>query len=73
MNEKRRRLSDKIMDAHEQACIEDKIDVADALLRALEVELSAAGGKPGADKRRATAELEQVYARHEKARDTARR
>lgn len=66
--DQRRRLSDKIIEAHAQACAEGKMDVADALLRALEIDASAIGGRPGADKRASTALLEEAYARHEKAR-----
>lgn len=69
----RRRLSDKIIDAHQQACDEGKLEVADALLKALEVDLSAIGGTPGADQRRSTEELEQAYARHDKARRSSGR
>jgi len=39
-----RRLSDKIVVAHKQACVEHKPVVAEHLLRALEAELSAIGG-----------------------------
>ncbi len=39
-----KRLSDKIIAAHEQACAQGKVDVAHHLLQALEMELSAIGG-----------------------------
>lgn len=39
-----RRLSDRIVGAHEQACAQGKAEVARALLQALELELSAIGG-----------------------------
>ena len=38
-----RRLSDKIGEAHRQACAENKRDVAEHLFRALEADLSALG------------------------------
>lgn len=41
-----RRLSDMIMAAHEQACLQGKADLARCLLQALELELSAHGGRP---------------------------
>lgn len=68
----RRRLSDKIVEAHAQACTEGKLEVAEALLRALELDASAIGGRPGADKRDSTALLQEVFARHEKAKAGAR-
>lgn len=40
-----RRLSDKIIDAHQVACEEGKREVAKLLLDALEVDLSAIGGE----------------------------
>lgn len=70
--DKRRRLSDKIIEAHAQACDEGKLDVADALLRALEVDASAVGGRPGADKRKSTEVLEAAYQRHDQARKAAK-
>jgi hypothetical protein len=39
-----KRLSDKIIAAHEQACAQGKAEVARHLLQALEMELSAIGG-----------------------------
>jgi hypothetical protein len=66
MNE-RRRLSDKIMEAHSQACADAKMSVAEILLKALETELSAIGGSK-ADLRQATEMLEAAFARHEEAR-----
>lgn len=71
--EQLRRLSDKIIAAHTQACEEGRIDVAEALLRALEVDASAIGGRPGADKRKSTAMLEAVYQRHDQAKAAAKR
>lgn len=44
------RLSDKIAAAHQQACAQNKSDVARHLLQALELELSSHGG-PKRDER----------------------
>lgn len=62
-----RRLSDKIILAHGQACDEGRIDVADALLRALEVEQSVFGGPSAKDQRQSNPLLIAAYARHEQA------
>ena len=67
---KHRRLSDKIMLAHEQACSEYKIDVAALLLQALELDLSSIGG-PQSENREATELLEAVFDRHEKAKSNS--
>ncbi|HEY4135036.1 MAG TPA: hypothetical protein VGO34_07455 [Alphaproteobacteria bacterium] len=62
-----RRLSDKIIQAHTQACDERKMDVAEALLRALEIDQSAFGGFNRDDKRQSNPLLVAAYARHEQA------
>lgn len=62
-----RRLSDKIIQAHGQACDEGRLDVADALLRTLEVEQSAFGGPQSSDKRQSNPLLIAAYERHEQA------
>lgn len=62
----RRRLSDKIIDAHEVACQKGRMEVADVLLQALELELSAIGGRH-VDNRSDMAALEEAYARHQAA------
>ena len=62
-----RRLSDKIILAHGQACDEGRLDVADALLRALEIEQSVFGGPQNQDKRQSNPLLVAAYARHEQA------
>ena len=62
-----RRLSDKIITAHAQACAEGKLEVADTRLRALEIDLSAIGGKP-TENRDATEVLEAAFKRHQEAR-----
>ena len=66
--EPRRRLSDKIIEAHGQACTEDKIEVAALLLQALEVDLTAFGHGLR-DKRQNTEMLEAAYACHEAVKD----
>lgn len=68
-----RRLSDKILAAHTQACEEGRLDVAEALLRALEIEQSAFGGYQSSDKRKSTALLDAAYQRHEQAKANGRR
>ena len=60
-----RRLSDKIILAHKQACDEGKQEVATLLLQALEFDLSQFGGKLS-ENRQATEMLEAAFALHEK-------
>ena len=68
MNETpRRRLSDKIFDAHAKSLEEGRMDVADLLLQALEMELSAIGGQKS-ESRETMEELEEAFVRHEEAR-----
>ena len=67
--EERRRLSDKIIAAHEQACADENLEVAEILLRALEVDLSAIGGSQQ-ENRKSTELLEEAFARHEKLRSS---
>ncbi len=62
---KMRRLSDKIMLAHAQACNEGNKEVADLLLKALEVDLSAIGGK-NKENRQSTEMLEAAFELHDK-------
>jgi hypothetical protein len=62
-----RRLSDKIIAAHRQACDEDKMDVADMLLQALEVDLSSIGGAKS-ESRESIEMLEEAFIRHHDAR-----
>jgi hypothetical protein len=40
----RQRLSDKILEAHFRACEAGRVDVAEILLKALEIEITAFGG-----------------------------
>ena len=65
-----RRLSDKIIAAHGQACAEGRLDVAECLLNALEIDLSAFGGKKP-DNRQNTEVLEAAYERHRAAQRAA--
>ena len=66
--EKARRLSDKIIEAHEHALRSGKMDVADQLMKALVTDLSAIGGdKP--EYRTAMETIERVFQRHEAARN----
>lgn len=46
-----RRLSDKIVSAHQHACEQGKVDVARHLLHALESELSGFGGNDADEQR----------------------
>ena len=59
-----KRLSDKIIAAHEQACEQGKAEVARHLLQALEMELSAIGG-PNADTRDVDAAVAAAFQRQE--------
>lgn len=61
-----RRLSDKIVEAHEQACAQGKAEVARHLLQALELELSAFGGRNAQEQRDFDQAVEDAYARQRK-------
>jgi len=58
-----RRLSDKIVAAHAQACEQEKAEIAEMLMRSLELDLSAVGGSQ-MDRRNATEVLEDAFERH---------
>ena len=60
----RRRLSDKIIDAHAQALDEGKTHIAELLLRALEADLSSVGGAK-AEKRQSVEEPAAAFERHD--------
>jgi hypothetical protein len=64
--EKMRRLSDKILLAHEQACKEDRAEVAKILLEALEMDLSTMGGDKSENREDMT-KLEEAFERHNAA------
>ena len=61
-----RRLSDKLVEAHTIACAEEKGDVAEILLRALEGELEELGKYDG-EHRRSMEMQEEAFVRHRKA------
>jgi len=61
--ENMRRLSDKILLAHEQACDENRSEVAKLLLEALELDLSTMGGDKS-ENREDMSKLENAFERH---------
>ncbi len=63
-----RRLSDKIVEAHKLACEEGKMEVAEILLQALEVDLSAIGGDQ-MEFREDTENIAAAFQRHAQAKD----
>lgn len=58
-----RRLSDAIVEAHEVACDEGKKEIADLLLEALELDLSAIGGVQ-TEHRDSLGYVERAFERH---------
>jgi hypothetical protein len=58
-----RRLSDKILAAFNQACDRHEFEVAELLLRALEITLTRMGGYNRADKRENMDPLSEAFAR----------
>ncbi len=60
-----RRLSDKIIHAHKQACEEGAVEVARLLFDALEMQLTSIGGSL-ADKRKEMPEVNEAYELHHK-------
>ncbi len=67
-----RRLSDKILAAFDQACDRGEIEVAELLLRALELTLTRAGGKGHVDKRGELGPVVDAYARLKQRRNRLR-
>ena len=61
-----RRLSDKLVDAHTLACDEGRQDIAELILRALEIELTALGTHDG-EHRRSMELQEDAFVRHRQA------
>ena len=61
-----RRLSDKIIAAHLQACDEGKLDAAELLLQALQVDLTGRGGA-NTENREATEMIAAAFERHSAA------
>jgi hypothetical protein len=58
-----RRLSDKLLAAFDQACERRELDVAELLIKALELTLTRAGGKGNIDKRQELGPVVEAYAR----------
>lgn len=63
METPQRRLSDKILAAFNQACDHGEIEVAELLVRALELTLTKVGGKHSADRRDELGPVLEAYAR----------
>jgi hypothetical protein len=63
MTEYTRRLSDKILFAFNQSCDQGFYDVADHLLRALELALTRQGGRGSVDHRQNMQPVTDAYAR----------
>lgn len=61
-----RRLSDKIIAAHKQALEEGRMDVAEILLQALELDVSERGGANN-ENRESVQDLEEAFERHDAA------
>jgi hypothetical protein len=71
MNTPQRRLSDKILSAFDQACERGELDVAEMLVRALELTLTRTGGKGSVDQRIELGPVVETYARLKQARSLA--
>jgi hypothetical protein len=71
MNTPQRRLSDKILSAFDQACERGELDVAEMLVRALELTLTRTGGKGSVDQRIELGPVVETYARLKQARGVA--
>jgi hypothetical protein len=65
-----RRLSDKILAAFNQACDQRQIEVAEHLLRALELSLTRYGGKNSTDKRGELGPVVEAFGRLEALRQS---
>ena len=63
MSEPLRRLSDKILAAFNQACEQRVNDVAELLVRALDLTLTAQGGDSKKDNRNELGQVAEAYAR----------
>jgi hypothetical protein len=63
MNTPQRRLSDKILSAFDHACERGELDVAEMLVRALELTLTRTGGKGSVDQRVELGPVVETYAR----------
>jgi hypothetical protein len=71
MDTPQRRLSDKILCAFDQACERGELDVAEMLVRALELTLTRTGGKGSVDHRIELGPVVETYARLKQARGVA--
>jgi len=71
MNTPQRRLSDKILSAFDQACERGELDVAEMLVRALELTLTRTGGRGSIDQRIELGPVVETYARLKQARSAA--
>ena len=72
MTEYTRRLSDKILFAFNQACDNGFYDVAEQLLRALELALTRQGGRGNVDHRADMQPVTDAYARLQALKDLHR-
>jgi hypothetical protein len=63
METPQRRLSDKLLSAFDQACERGELDVAELLVRALELTLTRSGGKGSVDQRAKMGPVIETYAR----------
>lgn len=72
MNTPQRRLSDKILSAFDQACERGELEVAELLVRALELTLTRTGGKGSIDQRVELGPVVETYARLKQARNAAK-
>jgi hypothetical protein len=63
METPQRRLSDKLLSAFDQACQRGELDVAELLVRALELTLTRSGGKGSVDQRAEMGPVIETYAR----------
>jgi hypothetical protein len=66
-----RRLSDKILSAFDQACQRRELDVAELLVKALELTLTRSGGKGNVDKRHELGPVVEAYAKLQRLRKDA--
>jgi len=71
MNTPQRRLSDKILSAFDQACERGELEVAELLVRALELTLTRTGGKHSVDERLEFGPVVETYARLKQMRGMA--
>ncbi len=67
----RRRLSDKILAAFDQACDRRELDVAELLVKALEITLTRVGGHGQVDQRKNIEPLTEAFARLQQLRQEA--